>query len=68
MQSDVKKAIFAKIAEIEDLLLEAQCDGLQFAELDCYSEVDSTISTLLQTVDYYVDQTVGLLAQHLTIW
>jgi hypothetical protein len=54
-QSDVKKAIFAKIAEIEDLLLEASCDGAQLAELDCYSEVDSTISTLLQTVDYYVD-------------
>jgi hypothetical protein len=54
-QSAVKKAIFAKIAEIEDLLLEAECDGLQFAELDCYSEVDGTISTLLQTVDYYLD-------------
>ena len=54
-QSAIKLAIFAKIAEIEDLLLEAECDGLQFAELDCYSEVDSTISTLLQTVDYYVD-------------
>ena len=54
-QSEVKKAIFAKIAEIEDLLLEAQCEGKQFAELDCYSEVDSTISTLLQTVDYYID-------------
>ena len=54
-QSDVKKAIFAKIAEIEDLLLEAQCDELQFASLDCYEDVDSTISTLLQTVDYYVD-------------
>jgi hypothetical protein len=54
-QSDVKKAIFAKIAEIEDLLLEAHCDGKQFAELECYSEVDSAVSTLLQTVDYYVD-------------
>ena len=54
-QSEVKKAIFAKIAEIEDLLLEAQCEGKQFVELDCYSEVDSTISTLLQTVDYYID-------------
>jgi hypothetical protein len=54
-QIDVKQAIFAKIAEIEDLLLEAQCEGKQFAELDCYSEVDNTISTLLQQVDYYVD-------------
>ena len=54
-QSDVKKEIFAKIAEIEDLLLAAQCDGMQFAELDCYKEVDVAVSTLLQTVDYYVD-------------
>ena len=54
-QSDVKKAIFAKLAEIEDLLLEAQCDGMQLAELDCYSEVDGAVSTLLQTVDYYVE-------------
>lgn len=54
-ESDVKKAIFAKLAEIEDLLLEAQCDGMQLTELDCYSEVDGAVSTLLQTVDYYVD-------------
>jgi hypothetical protein len=54
-QSAVKKAIFEKIAEIEDLLLEAQCEGKQFAELACYSEVDNAVSTLLQTVDYYVD-------------
>ena len=54
-QSDVKKAIFAKIAEIEDLLLEAECEGKQFVELDCYSEVDTAVSTLLQAVDYYVD-------------
>jgi hypothetical protein len=54
-QSDVKKAIFAKIAEIEDLLLEASCEGEQLAELDCYSEVDGAVSTLLQQIDYYVD-------------
>ena len=55
VQSDVKKAIFAKLAEVEDLLLAATCDGEQFAELDCYSEVDGAVSTLLQAVDYYVD-------------
>lgn len=54
-QSDVKKAIFAKIAEIEDLLLEAECEGKQFAELECYEEVDTAVGHLLQTVDYYVD-------------
>ena len=54
-QSDVKKAIFAKIAEIEDLLLEAQCEGKQFAELECYEEVDTAVGHLLQQIDYYVD-------------
>ena len=51
----VKAEILAKIAEIEDLLLEAECEGKQFAELECYSEVDEAVSTLLQAVDYYVD-------------
>ena len=51
----VKAEILAKIAEIEDLLLEAQCDGAQLAELDCYSDIDNAVSTLLQAVDYYVD-------------
>ena len=51
----VKAEILAKIAEIEDLLLEATCEGEQLAELDCYSDVDTAISTLLQAVDYYVD-------------
>ena len=51
----VKAEILAKIAEIEDLLLEAECEGKQFAELECYSEVDEAVSMLLQAVDYYVD-------------
>lgn len=51
----VKAQILAKIAEIEDLLLEAECEGKQFVELECYSEVDEAVSTLLQAVDYYVD-------------
>ena len=54
-QSAVRKAIFEKIAEIEDLLLEAQCEGKQFAELDCYEEVNMVVSNLLQAIDYYVD-------------
>lgn len=51
----VKAEILAKIAEIEDLLLEAQCDGMQLAELSCYSDVGDAVSTLAQAVDYYVD-------------
>jgi hypothetical protein len=51
----MKDVILAKIAEIEELLLTAQCDGEQLAELTCYTEVESAVSALAQTVDYYVD-------------
>jgi len=54
-QSAVKLAIFEKLAEVEALLLEAECDGEQLAELACFAEVDGALSTLVQTVDYYVD-------------
>ena len=54
-QSNVKKAIFAKLAEIETLLQEAQCEGVQFAELDCFEEADTAVAHLAQVVDYYLD-------------
>jgi hypothetical protein len=54
-QSAVKKAIFEKIAEIEDLLLVAECEGVQFVSLDCYEDVDMAVGNLLQQIDYYVD-------------
>jgi hypothetical protein len=52
---DVKAEILAKIAEIETLLQEAQCEGLQFASLDCFEEADTAVAHLAQVVDYYVD-------------
>ena len=52
---DVKAEILAKIAEIENLLQDAQCDGLQLAELECFEEVDTAVAHLSQVVDYYVD-------------
>jgi len=52
---DVKAEILAKLAEIETLLQEAQCEGLQFASLDCFEEVDTAVAHLAQVVDYYVD-------------
>ena len=51
----MRDAILAKLAEVEDMLLEATCDGRQLAELDCYSDVGDALSTLTQAVDYYVD-------------
>jgi hypothetical protein len=51
----VKEEILAKLAEIEELLLEAECDGLQLAELECFEQVDTAVAHLAQTVDYYVD-------------
>ena len=52
---DVKEQIFAKLAEVEALLLEAECDGMQFAEMDCFGEVTRTLTQLADEVDYYVD-------------
>ena len=51
----MKDVIFAKLAEVEAMLLEATCDGAQLAELECFNELENAMSTLLQTVDYYVD-------------
>ena len=50
----MKDAILVKLAEVEAMLLEATCDGVQLAELECFNELENAMSTLLQTVDYYV--------------
>jgi hypothetical protein len=52
---NVKEQILAKLAEIENLLVDAECDGLQLAELECFEEVDTAVAHLAQVVDYYVD-------------
>ena len=51
----VKQQILAKLAEVEALLLDAECEGKQLAELECWEEVGTAFSTLEQAVDYYVD-------------
>ena len=51
----IKTLILEKLAEIETLLQEAECDGAQLAELECFEEVDMAVAHLTQTVDYYVD-------------
>ena len=52
---NVKAEILAKLAEIEDLLVDAQCDGAQLAELECFEEVDTAVAHLAQVIDYYLD-------------
>ena len=52
---NVKAEILAKLAEIEDLLQDAECDGQQLAELECFEQVDTALAHLAQTVDYYLD-------------
>jgi hypothetical protein len=54
-QSAVKLAIFEKLAEVEALLLEAECDGAQLAQLEGFEEVDTAVAHLTQVIDYYVD-------------
>ena len=51
----VKQQILDKLYEVEQLLLEAECDGEQLAELECYSDVEGALSKLVETVDYYLD-------------
>jgi hypothetical protein len=43
------------LGQVETLLEEATLDGEQLAEMDCFEEVNTALSTLVQTVDYYVD-------------
>jgi hypothetical protein len=52
---NVKAEILAKLAEIENLLQDAECDGLQLASLECFEEVDTAVAHLAQVVDYYLD-------------
>jgi len=52
---NVKAEILAKLAEIENLLVDATCDGVQLAELEGFEEVDTAVAHLAQVVDYYVD-------------
>ncbi len=52
----VKEQLFAKLAEVETLLLEASCDGVQLAETDeVFGEVRSYLARLEEAVEYYVD-------------
>jgi hypothetical protein len=52
---NVKEQILAKLAEVENLLAEAECEGEQLAEQECYGDIDTTLSTLFEQVAYYVD-------------
>jgi hypothetical protein len=51
----MRDKILAKLAEVEEMLLEATLDGEQLAELGCFADVEGALSTLVQAVDYYVD-------------
>ncbi len=52
----MKEDILAKLAEVETLLLEASCDGVQLAETDeVFDEVRSYLTRLEEAIDYYID-------------
>lgn len=52
----MRDAILAKLAEVEEMLLEATLDGEKLAEIDCYySELEGALNRLTEAVDYYVD-------------
>ena len=50
-----KQQILALLAQVETLLQEATCEGVQLAELEGFEEVDVALTHLAQVVDYYVD-------------
>ncbi len=55
-----KQQLFAKLAEVQDLLEQATCDGEQFADnLQNYNEwaaeINIALRTLTDNIDYYVD-------------
>ena len=54
-QSAVKMAIFEKLAEVEALLQQAQCEGAALTDLECFEEVDVALVNLTDQVEYYVD-------------
>jgi hypothetical protein len=54
-QSTVRQRIFEHLQEVEQLLLEATCNGEQLAELACFSDAETALNTLSAAVDYYVD-------------
>jgi hypothetical protein len=51
----VKAHIMDLLGQVEALLLEAECEGAQLAELECFEEVDTAVAHLTQVIDYYVD-------------
>lgn len=51
----MRDAILAKLAEVEEMLLEATLDGEKLAEMDCYNELEGALNGLTEAVDYYVD-------------
>lgn len=53
--TSVRAHIMDLLGQVQDLLEQAECDGMQLAELDCFEEVLQAHSVLVQTVDYYVD-------------
>lgn len=54
IQQVSKQDILAKLAEIEDMLQNATCDGESLRDAGI-TEIDDAVSTLTQAVDYYLD-------------
>jgi hypothetical protein len=51
----VRAHIMDLLGQVETLLEQAECDGMQLAELDCFADVNDKFSALVQTIDYYID-------------
>ncbi len=50
-----KEQILVKLAEVEALLMDAECEGEQLAEQECWADVGEAFNKLQDVVHYYVD-------------
>jgi hypothetical protein len=52
---NMRDAILAKLAEVDDMLQAATLDGDSLTEMDCFAELEGALHKLTEAVDYYVD-------------
>ena len=60
MESTVQQKIFNLLAEMQDLLAQATCDGEKFEdslqqENSWAAEINDALTTLTDSIEYYVD-------------
>ena len=50
-----KEQILLKLAEVEQLIMKAECDGESLADLENWMDVGEAFNKLQDAVEYYID-------------